>query len=525
TAVSGAIATVNRTNAPVALLGVGGLEHQTEDNLNLKLGYDISSSISAAYALGFFRNLDDATDQSYLRNAAGAQVFAGALNIGGVPVTVGPSVFSNDRYHLEEDHLAQSLSFSSHTDGVFDWSLTASTYDYLKDRQRMPSVALPGADSGGAGTITSLDGTGWYTLDAQGIWRPQGGLLGAHQISFGAHEDRFQLENPKYNTSDWINGGAGSTATFGKGKTQTNAVWAQDEARLLPPLTLTTGGRYEHFDAYDGLNANLASNQSVKQPGLSHDTFSPKAVLAYAPQPAWRFTASIGRAYRFPTVEELYQAIATGPLISIPNPNLKPEDAVSEELAVQRTWSKAMLRLSLFQEHVDNALLSQSGTLPGQSGLFSFVQNVGRTRAQGVELTGEEKDILLPGVELSGWMTYVDSQIQADNGFPTAVGKQIPQLPRLRGAATATWRPSQKLSFTASGRYSDRSFATIDNSDHVANTFTGFGAYFVMDLHAQYRIDQHLTGEVGVDNATDRSYYEFHPFPQRTVVAEITYRY
>ena len=522
---TGAISTINRTGASVALLGVGGLEHQTEDNLALKLGYDITPNLSAAYTLGLFRNLDNATDQSYLRNASGAAVYAGALNIGGVPVTVAPGAFSNDRYHLEEDHLAQSLSLSSHTGGEFDWSLSASTYNYLKDRQRMPSGALPGADSGGPGTITSLDGTGWYTLDAQGAWRPQGGLLGAHRISFGAHEDRFQLENPKYNTGDWVDGGAGTTATFGKGKTQTNALWAQDEVALLSPLTLTVGGRYEHFDAYDGLNANLASNQSVKQPGLSHDTFSPKAVLAYVPQPAWRFTASIGRAYRFPTVEELYQAVTTGPLVTIPNPNLKPEDAVSEELAAQRSWRNAMLRLSLFEEHVDNALLSQSGNLPGQTALFSFVQNVGRTRAQGVELVGQERDLLLQGVELSGWVTYVDSQIQADSGFPTAVGKQIPQLPRLRGTATATWRPSRKLSLTASGRYSDRSYGTIDNSDHVADTFTGFGAYFVMDLHAEYRIDQHLSGDVGVDNLTDRSYYLYHPFPQRTVVASLSYKY
>ncbi|WP_158915411.1 TonB-dependent receptor [Caulobacter sp. S45] len=525
TPVAGAIATINRTGAPVALLGVGGLEHQTEDNLNLKLGYDISPSLSAAYTVGFFRNLDNAVDQSYLRNASGAQVFAGALNIAGLPTTVPASAFSNDRYHLEEDHLAQSFALNSHTGGVFDWSLTASTYDYLKDRQRMPTGALPGANAGGPGTITSLDGTGWYTLDAQGVWRPQGGLLGANRISFGVHQDRFQLENPKYNTANWVDGGAGATATLGKGKTQTNALWTQDDIRLASLLTLTVGGRYEHFDAYDGLNANLASNQSVKQPGLSHDAFSPKAVLAFTPRPDWRFTASIGRAYRFPTVEELYQAITTGPLVTIPNPNLKPEDAVSEELSAQRTWPKAMLRLSLFEEHVDNALLSQSGTLPGQTGLFSFVQNVGRTRAQGAELVGEERDVGLPGVEVSGWITYVDSQIQADSGFPAAVGKQIPQLPRLRGAATATWRPTQKISFTASGRYSDRSFGTIDNSDHVADTFTGFGSYFVMDLHARYVIDPHLTGDVGVDNLTDRSYYLFHPFPQRTVVAELTYRY
>ena len=46
-----------------------------------------------------------------------------------------------------------------------------------------------------------------------------------------------------------------------------------------------------------------------------------------------------------------------------------------------------LLRLSLFEEDIANALLSQSAPLlPGSTTLFSFVQNVDRTRARGVEL-------------------------------------------------------------------------------------------------------------------------------------------
>jgi hypothetical protein len=34
-----------------------------------------------------------------------------------------------------------------------------------------PTTALPAAFSGGAGTINRMNGTGWYTLDANGVWR------------------------------------------------------------------------------------------------------------------------------------------------------------------------------------------------------------------------------------------------------------------------------------------------------------------------------------------------------------------
>lgn len=529
TPVTGSFSTFNRTNAAIQLLGAGGEEHQTEDNATVKLGYDFTPSITGVYTLGFFRNHDDAGVQTYVSNAADQPVYAGTLNIGGYAYSVATSAFDNDVYRYEEDHLAQSATLSSRTGGVFDWELIASDYTYLEDRQRTPTSALPQGFSGGPGTITSLDGSGWYTLDAKGYWRPQG-TAGLNQVSFGLHEDQFQLESPKYNTGDWINSGAGTTGSFSKGKTKTDALWAQDLITFAAPMTLTLGGRYEHWNAYDGFNASLSPALNVKQPGLGGDTFSPKAVLAYTSGP-WRFSGSIGRAYRFPTVEELYQSVTTGNQVSVPNPNLKPEDAVSEELSAQRTFAgaerqTARIRLSLFEEQVSNALISQSAPLvPGSLTLYSYVQNVARTRVKGAEVVAEERDFGIKGLGLSGWITYAASDILADIGYAKAVGKQLPQLPRLRGAAVETYRPTSKLTFSVAERYSDRSYGTIDNTDHYSDTLTGFSSFFVVDVHVQYQIMPHVTGDVGIDNINGRQYFEYHPFPQRTVVAQIRYKY
>jgi iron complex outermembrane receptor protein len=527
--VTGSFAGANRAGAPVQILGVGGLEHQVVDSANLKLGYDITPAITATYSLGFYRNIDRAGVQTYLRGAGGAPVYAGALNIAGYAYTVPASAFSSDLYRYEEDHLAQSLTLRSHGGRTFDWEITASTYDYLTDRQRTPSGALPAAFAGGPGVITSLDGTGWRTIDARGDWRPQG-LSGTNQISFGVHADQFRLESPKFNTADWTSGAPTTTASLAKGRTETTAAWLQDVVTLAP-VTLTLGARYEHWTASGGVNASLSPALNVNQPRLSADTVSPKAVLAYAPNPDWRFTASIGQAYRFPTVQELYQAVNTGGQVSVPDPNLKPEAALSEELAAERTWrgddgAHARLRLSLFQEDVTNALISQSATLvPGSPALFSFVQNVGHTRVRGVELVGEAQDIWVKGLSLSGWVTYVDSAIVADRADPRAVGKQLPQLPHLRAGAVESWRVGPKLTLSLAERYSDQAFGTIENTDPVANTYTGFAAFFVADIHAQYRLSDHITADVGVDNLNARRYFLFHPFPQRTVVAQLKYVY
>jgi iron complex outermembrane receptor protein len=153
------------------------------------------------------------------------------------------------------------------------------------------------------------------------------------------------------------------------------------------------------------------------------------------------------------------------------------------------------------------------------------VQNVDRTRATGVELVGETQHFLRHDLSLSGWVTWLDTEIEKDRAFPAAVGKRLPQLPRWRGALVATWSPNDRFDLTLAGRYADRMFATIDNSDHYANTYQGFGAFFVADLHARYRVTDHLTADLGVNNLNDRAYFLFHPFPQRTVILDLKYSY
>jgi iron complex outermembrane receptor protein len=519
TVVTGAYDDANRTSAAIKVLGSSGLEHQVQDNASGRFTYDVTPSMTLAYTFGLFANDDDATVNSYLTTAAGTPAYSGALNIGGRAYNIAPSAFSNGVYRFDELQLAQGLSLSSHTGGVFDFDVTATTFDYLKSRQRIAGTALPAAFTGGPGTVADLDGTGWYTIDANGKWRPND----AHTVTFGVHQDRFTLDNPRYALDNWRDGPDGALIANSQGHTRTQALWAQDSWAVTPDVRLTVGGRYERWRAFGGLNVSTAPPLNTRQPEISHETFSPKGVVAWSPSPDWTLKASLAIANRFPTVTELYQAITTGTTLSVPDPNLKPERALSSELSVERRWDGGQARVALFDERIHNTLLSQTAALNNVN--VSFVQNVDRTRATGVEFVASQKDILIPGLELSGWATYLDTEVEKDTAFAAAVGKRLPQLPRWRGSVVATYSGIPKLDLTLAARYSDRSYATLDNSDHYANTYQGFGAFFVVDAHASYKVTDHLTAGLGVSNLNNRKYFLFHPFPQRTVLVDLAYAY
>ena len=525
TPVTGAFDDLNRTAQPIAVLGAGGLERQIQDNVSFKGTYDITPAVQAFYAINLFHNDDKAGVDTYLRDANGAPIYSGSLNIGGYNYSVGATAFANNLYRLKETHWMHSAGLKSLGQGAWSWEIVGSLYDFGESEQRLPSASLPSAFDGGAGSITDMGGTGWFTADARAIWRPQG-MGGAHQLSFGAHTDRYTLSNERSATTDWISGDKGALLTAAKGKTETYALWLQEVWRFAPRFTLTAGGRFESWRAYDGFNYSLAPALSVEQPELDETRFSPKATLAWQMTDEWMVKASFGEAYRFPTVSELYQAITTGQTLTVPNPNLKPEHAVSAELAIERMLPGGRIRLSLFSEDISDALISQSAPLlPASTQLFNYVQNIDHVRSRGVEAVIQKDDVLIEGLTLQGSVTYVASIIDSNPVLPASVGKQTPQVPRWRATLVATYRPNEDWAFTVAGRYSDRVYATIDNSDVYTHTFQGFESYFVIDARVSYRITERWSVAVGADNLTGTDYFLFHPFPQRTIFGELSYTF
>ncbi len=519
TVLTGGVNDFNRAGVAIVDIGGTGIEHQVQDTTTLKLAYDLEGGMTLSYLASLFHQDNDSDVDSWLRNTGGTTVYSGNSNINGYNYNIAASTFSNQVYNTQQSQLAQGVTLASAPDGTFAWELIATRYDYLNDKQRVPTAALPGAFAAGAGTVNRMNGTGWYTLDANAAWR---GLEG-HDLSFGLHRDAETFAQTRSNLTDWIAGGVGTVVNAAKGRTATNAIWLQDIWTLVPDLKLAAGLRYEDWRAYQGSNFSASPALNVSQPRISASTLSPKASLAWQISESWKMTGSWGVAYRMPTVTELYQSITTGAVLTVPNPNLKPERASSYELAAERRTGTGILRVSLFEEDITNALLSQSAPLlPGSTALFSYVQNVDRTQVRGIDLMMDQYDAFMPGLELMASLTAADGRIREDKAFAAAVGKFIPGVPKLKANAMATYRMDD-WAFTLGARYADRSFGTIDNSDPVSQTYQGFAGYFVVDARVRYTINENWNLSVGVDNLNKDKYFLFHPFPQRTFVMQVHY--
>jgi iron complex outermembrane recepter protein len=509
---TGTVAALSKTGTPANVVGAGGLLHSVMTNVNLKVALDVTDWLRATYSIGYWDNNTNSSTQTYLTNAGGNQTFGGV------------SGFASNTYNLYQQHLMNAVSLKTDIGGKWDFEAVATWYSYLQDLQRTPAGVLGNTNFTTNGLIARLDGTGWSTQDLKGIWRPTG-PGGEHEVSFGLHHDQYVLNNPTYNTPNWLvssNTGNNTMSTDGVGKTETYGVWIQDQWKFAPGFALTLGGRLEKWRAFDGYN--FAGNVGVFQPTVGSTNFSPKASLSVQLDPNWSAKLSVGQAYRYPTVSELYQIVSTGPIFSVPNPNLVPESVLSSELAIERQTSNSRVRVSFFAEQTANALIQQTNLV--NNAFVNTWQNVGLTRNLGVEVFAEVKDAFIRGLTLSNSITYVKSQIVSDPGFQSATGSYatgmwVPYVPDWRDTAQITYSPNDQLSFAASARFQGKMYSTLDNSDYVSNVMGAFDSFFVLDAHVRYQITNAVSADIGIDNITNAQYFEFHPFPGRTYVASV----
>ena len=506
------------------VLGASGLLHTRMDNAKLKAEAALEPAITATYTLGLWANNGHSDVQSYLTNG-----------VGGAPTYANQAGFGTGYYDVRAQHSMHSLALKSDATGSWDWEAVATRYQFDTDLQRNPDVAASGAVFKTNGQVQRNDGSGWSTQDAKAIYRPQGSG-GEHELSFGLHHDLYRLVTVKWNVAHWGSDNDSTSsndrATAGAGKTETSALWLQNVWRWSPQFKATLGGRWETWRAYEGYN--WSGGGGVVQPALHASNFSPKLSLAWDTRRNWLITGSVGKAVRFPTVSELYQIATVAGQTLNPNPNLRPENVLSTELAFEQFFKDGKLRLSLFREVVGAALVSQSSLLlvNATPTLQSVVVNVDKLRSQGIELAGQQENFAVRGLSWSGSITYVDSKIVSDPLWKStnplnssATGKRAPYVPDWRATLVATYRINERLTTTVAARYSGRMYSTMDNSDGNPNVYQGFAGFFVADAKVSFKIDRHWSAAVGIDNLNNYKYFLFHPFPQRTLAAQLKYRY
>jgi outer membrane receptor protein involved in Fe transport len=286
---------------------------------------------------------------------------------------------------------------------------------------------------------------------------------------------------------------------LGKGKQQFAGVFGQVALKPFSiPLDVTLSARYDHFRNYDGFDGNPGG--SGPQPDKDKNSFDPRLAVRYRVNGALTLRGAVYRAFRAPTLDNLYRGFSTTSGTFLPNSQLGPETLVGEEVGGDFKVGHLITGLTLFRNDVHNLIGSRNLTdaeLPPGFFFGSKNINVGKVRSDGIEATTEYA--FFRSLTFNAAYTYTHSRALANPEDPLSIGKQTANIPRNFAAAGIRWQPKPGWTAAFQARWVDRSFGDSDSTLLQ-------DSHFVADAHVDYRLTRMVQLFASASNLFNRSY-------------------
>ncbi|HKT10372.1 MAG TPA: TonB-dependent receptor [Terriglobia bacterium] len=304
-------------------------------------------------------------------------------------------------------------------------------------------------------------------------------------------------------------GGRNTSVLGAGGRQRTEGVYGEDLLRLTHRFQVTAALRLDRWRNYDALSTSRSLSSPrpptvTNFPERTETAFSPRLGLLYRLSDNVSLVASAYRAFRAPTLNELYRGFRVGDVVTNANSDLSAERLTGAEAGAQfgafrnRLTGRGTFFWSDITDPIANVTLSVTPTL-----ITRQRQNLGRTRSRGVDLDAALQ--VTPTFRLTSGYEFVNATVLSFAPDPSLVGLEIPQVPRnvvtfqalySNPSAPSRWR---RVTLGLQGRYVSNQFDDDQN-------LLPLGKFFTLDASLSRRIWNDLDAYVAVGNIFDERY-------------------
>jgi iron complex outermembrane recepter protein len=298
-------------------------------------------------------------------------------------------------------------------------------------------------------------------------------------------------------TDNVFTAGRFTTVRFGGGRQSSFGMFAEENFAVSSRLALVAGGRLDFFRNFDGRNGSwpVGAPAIRELEGHTDTVFSPRGGITYQLIPRVILHGAVYRAFRAPTLNELYREFRVGNVLTTANSDLRPEHNTGFDIGARVTPS-ASTRLSVtgfwnrLSDPVSNVtLLSTPALITRQR------QNLGAARVAGLEAAASWQPA--PRFKASAtylWSTSEVVEFQADPSLNTSLlGKSLPQVADHRFTLASDIRLPRMVDVALVGRFVGEQFDDDLNSVILPH-------FFQLDAHVSRSIGEQARIFVAFEN-------------------------
>jgi outer membrane receptor protein involved in Fe transport len=376
-------------------------------------------------------------------------------------------------------------------------SLTLRAYGQVQAYDQRFSSIAPDRNSE---SLTNLQYVPEQVVGGAGQWTH---LLGKHQTLIAGAD---ALEVMGFSDEQLFTAGTHTRNNASGGRQRIVGFFGEDLVRWNK-WTVIVAARVDDWNNFNASSictpvAGTCTTPSAFYPSRSDLAFSPRLSVLRSLTSNVSVTASTYRAFRAPTLNELYRSFRLGNVVTQNNPFLNAERLTGAEagLNISSLDSKLNLRGTFFWSDIVDPV--QNVTVdPASSPVLRQKQNLGRIRSRGFELDGSYR--VARDIQISAGYEFTDATVvnyTVPPGEVTLLGKQVAQVPRSVFTWEARyWNPTRLL-LSVQGRFSSNQF------DDDQNKFP-LGRAYTMDLQIGRNLTRNLEVFAAAENILDQRYH------------------
>lgn len=294
------------------------------------------------------------------------------------------------------------------------------------------------------------------------------------------------------------------------GLTDGYGLFAEGSLKATDALTLSAGGRIDHWAIRDGFRKEVNIGGTVRSDDRFADRSGTEATgrvgASLALTDAWRIKSSAYTGWRLPTLNELYRPFRVGADATAANEQLSPERIKGVEVSVSFGKDREQRAdLTFFYNRLDDAIANVSiGRGPGVFPGVGFVAAGGtyrqRQNLEAIISKGIEFDARIPVTDAIGLRvsySYIDAQVRGAGLSAGLNGLRPAQVPNHFGNATIDYQNDNadwQGAFTM--RYVGSQFDDDANSRSLNKALTA-------DAMVHHRLGNGLAFELRGENLFD----------------------
>ena len=297
------------------------------------------------------------------------------------------------------------------------------------------------------------------------------------------------------------------------GRERIVGAFGQDIVRLTDRLFLTASARWDRWRNFDALSTTTPLTQPAPSTVREFDdrtetAFSPRLSLLHKLTDSISLTASGYRAFRAPTLNELYRSFRVGNVITLANDKLQAERLTGGEAGANVTTLGRRLNVrglffwSEITRPIANVTLNSTPEL-----ITRQRQNLGRTRSRGIEVEAEAA--ITDTFTVSGGYLFADATVLEFPANTLLEGLWLPQVPRHQFTFQARYTNPRRIIFGLQGRAIGAQF------DDDQNRFR-LDRYFTLDGFVSRPVGRGVELFAAAENLFDKE-YDIGRTPLRTI--------